>query len=118
MGVCVVGIGDLCTEEEKAHDSLLGDIFALIAMICRAAQMVYEEKFIKKYNIAPMMALGQKGFFCFIMLTIMLVGFYHLKVSFDMGQPNGVMEDAIDGFIQLSNNSKLLVAYIGMLEVL
>merc|ERR1712018_318594 len=29
-----------------------------------------------------------------------------------MGQPNGVMEDAIDGFIQLSNSPRLLFTFI------
>ena len=109
----MVGVGDLYFEEKKAQNPILGDVFALTAMICRAAQMVYEEKFIKKYNIPPMKVLGLKGLFCFIMMTLMLVGFYYLKVQFDMGQPNGVMEDAIDGIIQLGNNQKLLIAYIG-----
>ena len=81
-------------------------------MIFWASQLTYEEKFVKKYNIKSMKALGLKGIFSVIILTSMLIGFYFLKVPFDMGQPNGVMEDAVDGFIQLGNNPKLLVSYI------
>ena len=112
VGVAVVGVGDLIFEEEEALNAILGDVFALSAMIFWAAQLTYEEKFVKKYNIKSMKALGLKGIFSLIILTSMLIGFYFLKVPFDMGQPNGVMEDAIDGFIQLGNNPKLLASYI------
>ena len=109
----IVGLGDLLFEnEDEAENAILGDMFALCAMIFWAAQLTYEEKFIKKHNIQPMYALGLKGFFSLAILTSMLIGFYFLKVPFDMGQPNGVMEDAIDGFIQLGNNPVLLVSYI------
>ena len=102
----------LFENEEDANNAVLGDAFALSAMVFWAAQLTYEEKFIKKHNIQPMYALGLKGIFSLAILTSMLFGFYFLKVPFDMGQPNGVMEDAIDGFIQLGHNPRLLVAYV------
>ena len=113
VGVIIVGIGDLIFKEPKALNAILGDILAVSAMIFWAAQLTYEEKFVKRYNITPIKALGLKGVFSLIILSAILVGFYFLKVPFDMGQPNGVMEDALDGFLQLGNNPKLLVAYIG-----
>ena len=42
----------------------------------------------------------------------MLVGFYFWKVPFDMQQSNGVLENALDGFVQLGNNPVLLIAFI------
>ncbi len=108
----MVGVGDLLFEDQEALNAILGDAFALSAMIFWAAQLTYEEKFVKKHNIKPMHALGLKGIFSLIILTSMLLGFYFLKVPFDMGQPNGVMEDAIDGFLQLGNNVQLLLSYI------
>ena len=113
VGVTVVGVGDLIFEEEQALNAILGDVFALVGMIFWAAQLTYEEKFVKKYKIKPMKALGLKGIFSLTILTSMLVGFYFIQVPFVMRQPNGVMEDAIDGFIQLGNNPKLLASYIG-----
>ena len=113
VGVIIVGIGDLIFKEPKALNAILGDILAVSAMIFWAAQLTYEEKFVKRYNITPIKALGLKGVFSLIILSAILVGFYFLKVPFDMGQPNGVMEDALDGFLQLGNNPKLLVSYIG-----
>ena len=110
----VVGIGDLMVEDEDtASNALLGDFMVLGAMIFYAGQLTYEEKFVKKYNIEPMNALGLEGSFSFVILSLMLVGFYFIKVPFDMGQPDGVLEDAIDGFIQLGHNPVLLVSYIG-----
>ena len=110
----VVGIGDLMVEDEDtASNALLGDFMVLGAMVFYAGQLTYEEKFVKKYNIEPMNALGLEGSFSFVILSLMLVGFYFIKVPFDMGQPDGVLEDAIDGFIQLGHNPVLLVSYIG-----
>ena len=117
VGVAVVGVGDLLFEDQEALNAILGDAFALSAMIFWAAQLTYEEKFVKKHNIKPMHALGLKGIFSLIILTSMLLGFYFLKVPFDMGQPNGVMEDAIDGFLQLGNNIQLLLSYICKLSL-
>ena len=104
---------DLLTENEKAENAVLGDILALVAMMFFAGQLTYEEKFVKKYNIKPMNAIGLEGSFSFIILSSMLVAFYFIKVPFDMNQPNGVIEDAIDGFLQLGNNSTLIISFIG-----
>ena len=108
----VVGTGDLLDNEEKALNPIVGDVFAICAMAFWAAEMTYLEKFVKKYDVEPMKALGLNGVFSLMILTIMLFGFYFLEVPFDMGQPNGIMEDAIDGFIQLANNPKLLLSFI------
>ena len=115
VGVAIVGAGDLIFTEEEALNAILGDIFAVSAMVLWAAQLNYEEKFVKKFDIKPMKALGLKGMFSFLILTPMLVGFNFLEVPFDMGQGQSgdhVLEDAVDGFIQLGNNPILLVSCI------
>ena len=104
----------LMKENNDSHkNATLGDIFAVIAMILGACQVTYEEKYVKKYNIKPLNVLGLEGTFSLTILSCMLVGFYYLKVPFEMGQLDGQMEDAIDGFIQLGNNPILLVSFIG-----
>ena len=50
--------------------------------------------------------------FSFSILSILLAGFYFIKVPFDMGQPDGQLEDAGDGFIQLANNLTLLACFL------
>ena len=82
-------------------------------MIFWSGQLTYEEKFVKKHNIKPIHALGLEGFFSLIILSLILVVFNFLKVPFDMGQPDGQMEDVLDGFIQLKNNHILLSCFIG-----
>ena len=110
----MVGVGDLLAEEnEEATNPLLGDMMVLIAMVFYAGQLTYEEKFVKKYKIKPLNAIGLEGSFAFVVLSSMLIAFYFIKVPFEMGQPNGVLEDAIDAFMQLGNNPVLIVSFIG-----
>ena len=79
-----------------------------------AGQLTYEEKFIKKHKISPVHVLGIEGLFSLIQTTSLLIVFYFVHVPFDMGQHRGVIEDALDGFVQLGNNPALLGCFIGM----
>ena len=82
-------------------------------MLFWAGQLTFEEKYIKKHNISPVHVLGIEGIFSLTQTTALLVIFYFVHVPFDMGQHRGVLEDAIDGFVQLGNNPALLGCYIG-----
>jgi len=114
IGVVVVGISDMRSscEEETGSNPLLGDIFVVIAMAFYACQLTYEEKFVKKYNIKPMNAIGLEGSFAVTILSVMLVVLYFIPVKFDMGQPGGQLDDALDGFVQLGNNGTLLASFL------
>ena len=81
-------------------------------MLFYGGQLTFEEKYVKKYNIMPLNALGLEGTFSLTLLSILLVAFYFIPVQADLGQPGGVLENALDGFVQLGNNSTLLTAYI------
>ena len=81
-------------------------------MVFYAGQLTYEEKFVKKHNIKPLNALGLEGSFSLAILTIMLVVLYFIPVKFDMDQPGGQLEDALDGFVQLGNNPVLLTSFM------
>ena len=83
-------------------------------MIFYAGQLTYEEKFVKKHKIKPINALGLEGTFSLLILSILLVIFFYIQVPFDMGQPDGQLEDALDGFIQMGNNATLLISFIGI----
>ena len=114
IGVVVVGISDMRSscEEETGSNPLLGDIFVVIAMAFYACQLTYEEKFVKKYNIKPMNAIGLEGSFAVTILSVMLVVLYFIPVKFDMEQPGGQLDDALDGFVQLGNNFTLLASFL------
>ena len=118
VGVVVVGISDMKSEDERESNEesrskgWLGDIFVVIAMAFYACQLTYEEKFVKKYNIKPMNAIGLEGSFAVAILSVMLVVLYFIPVKFEMEQPGGQLDDALDGFVQLGNNSILLVSFL------
>ena len=118
VGVVVVGISDMKSEEDEGHEDesssnpVLGDIFVVIAMVFYACQLTYEEKFVKKYNIAPMNAIGLEGSFAVAILSVMLIVLYFIPVKFDMEQVGGQLDDALDGFVQLGNNPILLTSFL------
>ena len=119
-GLVTVGISDVLNQNNSNHLTLnenhnlqmVGDIMIITAQIIVALQMVYEEKFITKYNIAPLKAVGFEGLFGFLTLVILLVPFYFIYVGPTIGHnPRMVLEDAYDGFYQLAHNSQLSIAF-------
>ncbi|KAG1664857.1 Solute carrier family 35 member F6 [Nymphon striatum] len=93
---------------------LLGDLLIIIAQIIVGTQMVYEEKFISKHNVPPLQAVGWEGFFGFSILAILLVPMYYIPVGHVLfHNPDGNMEDAIDGFYQIGNNWQVALAFCG-----
>ena len=76
--------------------------------------MVYEERFINKHNVPALQAVGWEGIFGFCTLGILLFPMYFIPVPQPFGSPpRFVLEDALDGFVQLSNNGWLVCAFIG-----
>ena len=72
------------------HTNKLSRFQALLA-----AQMVYEEKFVKKYKCPPLQTLGTEGTFGFVILSILLVPMYWIPIgdSIHLGNsPNHVLE--------------------------
>ena len=116
IGVVITGLGDMLLENQDDSSSesnpVLGDIFIVVSMMIQACQMTYEEKFVKKYKIRPMKALGLEGSFSLLILTILLVIFYFIPPYFNILHGER-MEDALDGFVQLGNNPLLLASFVG-----
>jgi len=109
----------MCVEDGAGgvSDEILGDALIACAQIIVSLQMVYEEKVLTDYDIAPLQAVGWEGFWGFWGMSICLVIFYFIPVqqaawSYDPTPPYH-LEDSIDGFIQLGNNPLLLVAIMG-----
>ena len=76
--------------------------------------MVYEEKFIAKYDVPALQAVGWEGTFGFLTLATLLIPFYFIYVGPDFGHnPRMVIEDAYDGLFQLSHNPMLATAFCG-----
>ena len=77
--------------------------------------MVYEEKFIAKYDVHPLQAVGWEGTFGFLTMGTLLIPFYFIPVSGEFGKhnPRHVLEDAYDGLYQLAHNPYLAFAFCG-----
>ena len=50
----------------SSSDILLGDMLIVGAQVIVASQMVYEEKFVTKYNVPALQAVGWEGTFGFL----------------------------------------------------
>lgn len=98
----------------SANHQLLGDILIVCAQVIVASQMVYEEKFITKYNVPALQAVGWEGTWGFLCLATLLIPFYFIPDPFGQkNNPRGVLEDAYDGLYQLSHNPYLATAFCG-----
>merc|ERR1719510_46833 len=106
----LVGVED----EHTPTELLMGDVIIVCAQVIVASQMVYEEKFITKYNVPALKAVGWEGTFGFLTLSTLLIPFYFIPVGNFFGDqinPRHVLEDAYDGLVQLSNNPELAGAF-------
>merc|ERR1719369_2411366 len=92
----------------------VGDLLIFCSQIIVASQMVYEEKFVSKYNVPALQAVGWEGTFGFTTLAILLVPFSFIYVGPQFGNnPRHVLEDAYDGVYQLAHNPLLALAFSG-----
>ncbi len=74
--------------------------------------MVYEEKFVSKYNVPALQAVGWEGTFGLLTLSTLLIPMYFIPVGPKLGDnPRHVMEDAYDGVYQLTHNPLLMLAF-------
>ncbi|XP_059085248.1 solute carrier family 35 member F6-like [Tigriopus californicus] len=114
-GGSIQGLNALVSESNKSSsDVLLGDILIVCAQVIVATQMVYEEKFLAKYDVPPLQAVGWEGTFGFLTLATLLIPMYFIPVGPKFGNnPRHVLEDAYDGLYQLFHNGQLMTAFCG-----
>lgn len=95
-------------------DVILGDILIFCSQIIVATQMVLEEKFVSKYNVPALQAVGWEGTFGFTMMALLLIPFSFIYVGPRFGDnPRMVLEDPYDGVYQLAHNPELALAFCG-----
>ncbi|CAG7820076.1 unnamed protein product, partial [Allacma fusca] len=111
VGLSVVGLSDFVFKGHSdmgVYKIITGDLLIVMAQIISATQMVYEEKFINKYNVPSLQAVGWEGIFGFATLGFLMIPMYYIPVGPPFSNnPRGVLEDPIDGLIQLGNNPLL-----------
>uniref|UniRef100_A0A023GP72 Putative conserved plasma membrane protein n=1 Tax=Amblyomma triste TaxID=251400 RepID=A0A023GP72_AMBTT len=118
IGLVVVGMSDILFPDSHAtkgpNSIITGDLLIVLAQVITSSQMVIEEKFVTKYKVAPLQAVGWEGFFGFVVLGVLLVPMYFIPAGNTIFQnPGGQLEDAIDGFIQIGNSWQVCAGVIG-----
>lgn len=117
IGLTIVGVCDMLYSSDSNVDKrgiIIGDALIILAQVITATQMVFEERFVGKLDIPSLQAVGWEGTYGFVVLSILLVPMYFIHVPPQFSSnPRGVMEDAIDAFVQIKNNHLLLVPITG-----
>ncbi|CAG0893206.1 unnamed protein product [Cyprideis torosa] len=119
IGLCIVGLSDMLYGKSETHSTkevITGDLLIIMAQVIAAVQMVYEEKYVYKYGVSPLLAVGLEGTFGFLVLATLLIPFYYIPVGPPIHSgPRGTLEDAPDGLIQIYNSPLLMTALTGTL---
>jgi len=116
-GLGIVGATDMISAgadpNYPAEKVILGDSLIVCAQIMTAAQVVFEEKYVAKYNVAALQVVGWEGIFGFSVLSTLCIPFYFIRVKRPLGGSTGRVEDAVDAFTQMGNNKLIIMAIIG-----
>lgn len=101
----------------EASNALLGDCLIVFAQLITACQMVYEEVYVTKLDIAPLQMVGYEGVFGWLVITLLLVPLSFIPNLETLRHVNahGTMEDPIDAFFKIGNNPLLYVPIVGLI---
>ncbi|XP_061197294.1 solute carrier family 35 member F6-like [Saccostrea echinata] len=117
LGLAMVGLSDILFGDQSAQTDtngiIAGDLLIIMAQIIVAVQMVYEEKFVTRYSIPAMQAVGWEGFFGFTVLGLLNIVFFYIDAGAFSKLPNQKLEDPVDAFIQIGNSWIILLATVG-----
>jgi len=118
VGLIIVGLSDVLGGKNGSDNSMnkiiTGDLLIIMAQIITATQMIVEEKFVSGSNVSPLQAVGWEGIFGFSILSFLLIPMYYIKVGHSIfDNPDGQIEDAIDGFYQIANSWEVVTGLSG-----
>lgn len=99
------------TSENDDVLSIVGCLLIVIAQLITACQVVYEEAYVNKLDIAPLQMVGYEGIFGLIALSLLLIPLSFIPNSASLQNVNssGSLEDTIDAMVKIGNNTRLLV---------
>ncbi|XP_052285284.1 solute carrier family 35 member F6-like isoform X2 [Dreissena polymorpha] len=119
-GLLLVGLSDILFKDSGSSNSntntngvIAGDLLIILAQIIVAVQMVYEERFVTRYNVHPLAAVGWEGLWGFLCLGLLLIPFYYIKVGNFSQTAGHRLENVPDAFEQMKNNRHIILAIVG-----
>lgn len=118
VGLVVVGLSDILFGENSdaptnTNGIIAGDLLIIMAQVIVAVQMVYEERFIGRFNVHPLAAVGWEGFFGAIVLGLLLIPFGYINAGSFSQTAGHKLENVKDAFTQMGNNWKIILATVG-----
>jgi len=111
IGLAFVGLASVFSggSDANAPNPILGDILIICAQVVVGVQMVLEEKYVARYNVPALKAVGLEGLFGLIGTSFFLLIFYYIP-----GQSAGNrLESTPDAFVQMSNSWVITLALVG-----
>ena len=139
FGLCLVGLNSMIYKDdnkEVAKNPIVGIILMCTSQIFSSTQYVFQEKFIKQYDVHPFQLVGFEGLWGSIMYAILLTIFqfvdctswshqfeegicfshnithYNSTGGFKYNETVSYIEDTRFAFKQMGDNIALLIVYI------
>uniref|UniRef100_A0A914XDT1 Solute carrier family 35 member F6 n=2 Tax=Plectus sambesii TaxID=2011161 RepID=A0A914XDT1_9BILA len=117
VGLIVVGVAEIVFGTDSKADVngvITGDLLIIMSQVIVAIQMVYEEQYLKKYDVPALLAVGLEGFFGMTILSIAIIPMYYIYVPSTFSHnPLNRLEDVFDAFRQTGENHMIIVALSG-----
>ncbi|XP_046335261.1 solute carrier family 35 member F6-like [Haliotis rufescens] len=116
VGLAVIGLRDYVWGKDHTYDPYgiaAGDLLIVMAQLMTSIQVILEQRFVKKHDIDPLVAIGLEGMFGFILLIILLIPFYFVDVGAFNTLPKHRLEDPYDAFCQMQMDYSIIAAFLG-----
>ena len=122
-GTLVVGSSSLISPPPQAGGStpavlkpsnpVLGNMIIVAAQIIVAIQMVIEERFLGRYNVHALEAVGLEGIWGVGFLGIALVAMYFVPFGADLCEGHACVENSLHALREMSVSPALVAAVLG-----
>lgn len=117
IGLLLVGLSDILfnnsNDQSNINGIIAGDLLIIMAQVIVSVQMVYEERFIGRFDVHPLAAVGWEGFFGALVLGLLLIPFYYIDAGSFSNTYGHRLENAPDAIHQMGNNHIIIIATIG-----
>ncbi|WKX95226.1 hypothetical protein Q1695_012018 [Nippostrongylus brasiliensis] len=117
LGLAVIGLTDIFCNDNKTDEEsnvLVGDLLCILAQLVSAVQLVFEQKYMRQYDVDPLLAVGLEGIYGIVILLIAMFPMYFIHVSHTFSSnPYGRLEDPIHAWHQICKQPMIAVALTG-----
>jgi len=109
VGTLVVGIASAVgpTHPVQAPRPVLGAVLVTVGRFLGAVQGVLEEKFVSRYEVPAMQAVGWEGVWGLGMIVVVLAIGYFIPMA---SQPTGRAADFVDAALMIAHDWRLALA--------